>query len=52
MNVELKPPDPVFCKNGCWYFWDETWSDTYGPYKDEEECRNKLNGYAKENGLQ
>ena len=30
-----------------WYFWDETWADRYGPYKTEEECRQKLDNYCK-----
>lgn len=38
-------PDPVHMKNNRWYFYDETWADTYGPYKTEEEAREKLSGY-------
>jgi hypothetical protein len=30
-----------------WYFWNETWSDCYGPYVTEEECRHKLAEYCK-----
>ena len=41
--------DPVEHK---WFFWDETWSDRYGPFETQEiaqeECTkydNSLDGY-------
>lgn len=30
-----------------WYFYDETWSDSYGPYDTEEEADRKCAEYAK-----
>lgn len=37
--------DPIEYINGQWYFWDETWSHTYGPYETEEEARRQMNYY-------
>jgi len=39
--------DPVFQRDGKWYFWDETWANEEGPYASESECRTKLIEYAK-----
>lgn len=30
-----------------WYFWDETWAYSYGPFETEEEARTKLNAYCR-----
>ena len=38
--------DPVFEKDGKWYFWDETWAYEYGPYSTEEEARFRLDLYV------
>ena len=38
--------DPVDCINGDWGFWNETWSDWYGGYKNEEEARIALRDYC------
>ena len=29
-----------------WYFWDEVWLDSYGPYNTEKEAREALNKYC------
>ena len=29
-----------------WYFWNETWSDRYGPYSTQEEAQNALDYYC------
>ena len=29
-----------------WYFWDEVWADSYGPYNPEKEAREALNKYC------
>lgn len=41
--------DPVDKKIDGWYFWDETWSEGYGPYDSEQICRVALINYAEEN---
>ena len=44
---KLEPPDPVFQKDdGLWYFCDETWSYDFGPYRSEEDAKEKLSEYA------
>lgn len=29
------------------YYWDEAWGNCFGPFEDEEECRESLAKYAK-----
>jgi hypothetical protein len=36
----------VFCKDGAWYFWNETEDDYIGPYTDREEAVSELTRYA------
>ena len=31
-----------------WYFWNEVWSDEYGPYDTQDTAREALVEYAKE----
>jgi len=31
-----------------WYWYDETWSNMYGPYDSEEEAKAQLLKYAHE----
>lgn len=38
--------DPVECRDGAWYFWNESWSDYYGPYKTEAIARASLAAYC------
>jgi hypothetical protein len=40
--------DPVFfdVRDNKWYFYDETWSNVYGPYDTEEAARIACNSYA------
>lgn len=37
--------DPVYEKDGKWYFYDETWRPCGGPYDTEEEARSELSRY-------
>ena len=41
--------DPVYYDNsdGKWYFYNELWTDSYGPFETEEEARDALKQYAK-----
>ena len=39
--------DPIFIKAG-YYFWDETWSRSHGPYDSEELAREALYKYCEE----
>ena len=40
--------DPVFFDDGegGWFFWDETWSRSFGPYKTESDARDALKLYG------
>lgn len=33
--------------NGMWWFWDETWTDEYGPYCLKEHAENGASLYGK-----
>ena len=44
---EEKSCDPVRLEDGRWYFWDEVWSQRYGPYGSEEEARSELELYCR-----
>lgn len=48
MNMkEASAADPVYGDDETgWYFYDETWSDSHGPYKDEAEARKHLKQYV------
>ena len=43
---ELEIRDPVHQDDDKWYFYDETWTDRYGPYDTEEIARTKLAQYV------
>lgn len=38
---------PVHEHDGSWFFYDETWSDRYGPYSSEKEAEEACSRYAK-----
>jgi hypothetical protein len=42
----MESSNPVFEKDGLWYFWDETWSDALGPYQSEFAARMACKEYA------
>lgn len=42
----INSSDPVFHNEGKWYFWDEVWIDSHGPYDTEEECRKAVIEYG------
>ena len=39
-GLPLRPDDK-------WWFWDETWSDAYGPYESEADANAAVNEYAR-----
>lgn len=43
---------PVFQdeKDGKWYFWNEVWTDSYGPYDTQAEAQHGMELYFKEMG--
>jgi len=46
-DAKILREDPVYEKNGKWFFWDETWSTGYGPFDAEEVARKKCINYYK-----
>ena len=44
-DVEIEWPDPVFERDKNWFFYDETWSDCFGPFASEEDARIALASY-------
>jgi hypothetical protein len=39
------PPDPIFYDKG-WYFFNETWTETYGPFKTRAAANKELHKYV------
>ena len=39
--------DPVFQRDGKWYFYEETWAYSQSPYDSEEEANEQCILYAK-----
>lgn len=33
-------------EDGTWWFYEESWTEQYGPYKTEEEAREQLDIYC------
>lgn len=44
---KMKENNPIFSAYNKWYFWDESWSDYYGPYETEDDAKIALNEYTK-----
>lgn len=38
--------DIVHCEDGKWYFWQECWSDRYGPFATREEAEIAFDNYC------
>lgn len=47
LKKERKWRDPVFQEDGQWFFYDETWALSHGPYETEEKAREVLAKYVK-----
>lgn len=43
-----KKGDPIYFEKGLWYFWDETWSNSIGPYDTQALARASLKKYCDE----
>ena len=39
--------DPVYHHEGSWFYYDETWAGSYGPFATEQEAREALEQYVK-----
>jgi len=43
----MESANPVFQDDdGKWWFWNETWSDKYGPYESKERVAKALYTYC------
>lgn len=40
--------DPVYEEDGAWFFLDETWANSHGPFETEQEAREELKRYCVE----
>ena len=47
MYKEFEYINPVHEKNRKWYFWNETWSEEYGPYFTEGIADEQCSLYGK-----
>lgn len=48
LEIKEKKRSEIEKRGDNWYFYNETWSDTYGPYLTEIEARAALEVYARE----
>lgn len=37
--------DPIFENQGAWWFWDETWTESYGPFLTRHDAKFALERY-------
>jgi hypothetical protein len=44
--TESVHPSAIFEKDGKWWFYDETWSDSHGPFATEALATEALNDYV------
>lgn len=47
LKKERRMMEPVFQEDGQWFFYDETWAYTHGPYESEEKAREVFEKYVK-----
>lgn len=52
MSIKNKREDrvsenPVHYRDGAWYFWDETWSNEYGPFARASAAHEAIERYAR-----
>ena len=41
--------EPIFLnlEDNCWYFWNENWTDSCGPFSSLKEAEEQLEEYCK-----
>jgi hypothetical protein len=42
------PNDPLHMHEGKWWFWDETWANSHGPYDNRKAAKAALDVYCRE----
>lgn len=40
--------DPCYQENGKWYWWEESWTISYGPYDTREDAVRAAQNYAQQ----
>lgn len=42
--------EPIFLsiEDNCWYFWDETWTKSHGPFSSLQEAEEQFEDYCNE----
>lgn len=48
--ADMQAPDPIFEREGKFFFWDETWTNEQGPFNTREEAQAALRKYAESLG--
>jgi hypothetical protein len=43
-------PTPIFVKDGKFFFWNETWTNSYGPFDTKDQAQIELQKYAESLG--
>lgn len=44
-DAKILREDPVYEKEGEWFFFDEAWSTSFGPFESEEVARKNCIKY-------
>jgi hypothetical protein len=39
------PPEPIFQDQYGWWFWDEVWTDKFGPYHNQQTAKKAMERY-------
>lgn len=48
--AQMDAPDPIFEKEGKFFFWDETWTGQHGPFDTREDALAGMRKYAESLG--
>lgn len=47
-QTTLNVKNPIYKdRTGKYYFWDESWTTSYGPYPSKEKAEKELDKYVK-----
>ncbi|KKL84419.1 hypothetical protein LCGC14_1964920 [marine sediment metagenome] len=47
LKIMKKDNNHIWCRKYKWWFWSETYSDEYGPYKTKKKAEKALKKYIK-----
>jgi hypothetical protein len=47
-QTSLNTRNPIYKdRNGKYYFWDENWMNSFGPYQTKEKAEKELDKYVR-----